>query len=288
MENEQIVALVKAGEDIADNMLTLWQQNKAMIYKVARKYSAYADIEDLQQEGYLALCRAVDCYEPEYGIKFISYAARIIDQKLMIYVNKNRLVRMPGEEQHKIALYYKTVNVYRTHLGRKPTESEIASAMGVSGKIVRQIQKDINMGRMASLDAPLSVDDNETVSLLDMVEDKRNDMRAVEQDIENEELKAVLWSAVDSLPEDQSTIIHAVYQQGKTLQSIGKEMEITGTKVYCTHRAGLRALRHGRHGKTLLTFYDGYVRNMAMQGVGTGTFTRTWTSATERVALKTM
>lgn len=288
MENEQLVALVKAGEDIADNMFMLWQQNKGMVYKTARKYSSMADIEDLQQEGYIALCRAVDCYDPEYGVKFISYAARIIDQKLMIYANKNRLVRMPGEEQHRIALYYKTVNAYRTHLGRKPTDSEIAATMGVSDKIVRQIQKDINMSRMASLDAPLNVDDNETVSLMDMLEDERDDMRAVEQDIENEELKAVLWGTVDSLPEEQSVILHAVYQQGKTLQSIGKEMKITEAKVYCTHRAGLRALRYGSRGKALLPFYDGYVRNMAMHGVGVGTFNRTWTSATERVALKMM
>ena len=54
MSNEELVARIKAGIDTADNMLLLWEQNKGMICKISRKYSAYADIEDLQQEGYLA------------------------------------------------------------------------------------------------------------------------------------------------------------------------------------------------------------------------------------------
>ena len=41
--NEQLVARIKAGENTAENMLQLWQQTKAYIYKVAKRYSGYAE-----------------------------------------------------------------------------------------------------------------------------------------------------------------------------------------------------------------------------------------------------
>ena len=70
MENEELVARIKAGIDTADNMLALWEQNRGMIGKLARRYSAYADIEDLQQEGYLALYDAIDGFKPDKGVRF--------------------------------------------------------------------------------------------------------------------------------------------------------------------------------------------------------------------------
>ena len=56
MTNEQLVIRVKAGEDTAGNMLKLWQQNKGFIAKMAKKYQGYAEMDDLMQEGYIALC----------------------------------------------------------------------------------------------------------------------------------------------------------------------------------------------------------------------------------------
>lgn len=68
MTNEQLVIRVKAGEDTAGNMLKLWQQNKGFIAKMAKKYQGYAEMDDLMQEGYIALCEAVRQYDPEQGV----------------------------------------------------------------------------------------------------------------------------------------------------------------------------------------------------------------------------
>ncbi len=45
----------------------LWQQTKAYIYKVAKRYSGYAEMDDLMQEGYLGLNAAVEHYKPDQG-----------------------------------------------------------------------------------------------------------------------------------------------------------------------------------------------------------------------------
>ena len=51
MTNEEIVIKIKAGIDIADNMLRLWQQNRKFISCIARRYRGRAEQEDLEQEG---------------------------------------------------------------------------------------------------------------------------------------------------------------------------------------------------------------------------------------------
>lgn len=51
MDNEQLVTRIRAGEDEAGNMLKLWQQNRGFIAKLARKYLAGAEMEDLEQGG---------------------------------------------------------------------------------------------------------------------------------------------------------------------------------------------------------------------------------------------
>lgn len=81
ISNEQLVARIQAGVDTADDMLRLWQQTRDFITLLAKKYSAYAEMEDLQQEGYLALCDAVGKYEPDRGVTFINYAAYWIGKR---------------------------------------------------------------------------------------------------------------------------------------------------------------------------------------------------------------
>ena len=68
MSNEQLVTLIKAGENTSENMKVLYLQVKSFIHVMAMRYQGMADLEDLEQEGYLALYPAIDGYDPEKGV----------------------------------------------------------------------------------------------------------------------------------------------------------------------------------------------------------------------------
>ena len=53
---------------------------------MAKNYQAFEDIEDLKQEGYIGLCRAVDEYKPQEGVAFMTYAGYWIRQQMQRYV----------------------------------------------------------------------------------------------------------------------------------------------------------------------------------------------------------
>lgn len=101
--NEQLVARIQAGVDVPGNMLRLWEQNRGYIALVAKNYQAFEDIEDLKQEGYIGLCRAVDEYKPQEGVAFMTYAGYWIRQQMQRYVeNCSSVVRVPSYAREKI------------------------------------------------------------------------------------------------------------------------------------------------------------------------------------------
>lgn len=285
MENEELVARIKAGIDTADNMLALWEQNRGMIGKLARRYSAYADIEDLQQEGYLALYDAIDGFKPDKGVRFLSYATTIIERKMRRYIYDNgSSVRIPEHEQAKMYEYKKTVNAFQMYLGRKPTRQEIAYNMGLSDKGVRELEKTVRMGQIASLDKPLA-DDSGTDALIDMIPDESDAMAELIDDVQKEQLKSVIWNVVDSLPGNQGAVLRARFQRGQTLKETGAELGVALERVRTIQYNGLRELRRGEKAQILRSFYDGDIYNAALHGTGAERFSQTWTSSTERLAI---
>lgn len=102
--------------------------------------------------------------------------------------------------------------------------------------------------------------------------------------VQQEQLKAVLWTLVDTLPDKQARTIQARYREGLTLKETGARMGIAMQGVRQHETNALRSLRQKR--RFLLPFRDEYISAHAFRGNGAGTFNRTWTSSTEKVALK--
>ena len=85
MSNEQLVVLIQDGIDEAENMSLLWQQNEGFIGKLALIYAGQAEMDDLKQEGYLALCEAVRGYDVTREVPFLSYASSVSYTHLDVY-----------------------------------------------------------------------------------------------------------------------------------------------------------------------------------------------------------
>lgn len=285
MSNEEIVIKIKKGIDIANNMLLLWQQNQRFIHIIAKRYQGQAEIEDLKQEGYLALYDAVERYDSASGVPFINYAAIWIKRKMQRYIQNNGTVRIPVHENEKLREYKKLVNAYRLHLGRKPTKQEIAENMNISCKMVLELDKAANMGKLRSVDMLLTVDED-SVTVGDMVADDVDIEEEVLDNVQREQLKAIIWPLVDALPGNQGQVLRQRFQENKTLKETGEEIGVTIERVRQIEHNAMRGLRCSRNAKILRTFLDDEkIYNMGLSGNGLKRFNRTWTSSTERAAL---
>lgn len=280
MTNEELVAEIRAGRNVKENKTLLWQQNRGYVAKKAHRYRFYAEFDDLMQEGYIALCdAAVEKYNPDAGVLFITFASYCLDTAMSRYISTQNVIRLPVIEDTRIRKYNKAVNDIRLSTGREPTREEIKTALNVSDKELDKIEKNICMRSVASLDKA-QIDGEEDCTLNEVLPDDNDDMEQVEESIYRKALKETIWKVVDTLPEEQRTIIHERYEYGKSVNDI---YGVTRNRVAFLEQTALRALRSGKTGRTLRPFYDIY--NGAVKGNGVGTFRRTNTSSTERIAI---
>lgn len=286
MTNEELVALIQSGEDRDGSyMLHLWQQNTGLIGMVAKKYAAYEDIEDLKQQGFLGLCDAVRCYDPEAGASFSSYSVFWIRQSIQRYIDDcTGSVRIPVHRREDVTKYKRLCADFQKSIGRKPTEWEICRFMGVDRETLHRIEEAARMGRISSIDTPVGEDGEDTIG--DLLPGADNVESSVLDKVQQEQLESTLWPIVDALPGKQGEVIRMRYQEGLTLKEAAGQLGKTPEYIRQLQINALRELRKPSRSRHLKTFLDEYIYSAAIHGNGIGTFNRTWTSSTERIALK--
>lgn len=277
-ENEQLVARINAGIDTADNMLLLYQQNRGLIYTIAKKFTGLAELEDLMQEGYIALCEAVRHFDADSNVKFSSYAGTVIKRHMKRYIYQQK--DLPEYMQALIWQYKKLDNAFMVRYGRKPQNWEYCHYLDITQEQLRQIKKSLKMEQIASIDSPIG---DEDMMLSDTLVSDTDVESEVLDEVQQAQLRAELWQAVDELPGELSELMRKRYQDNMTLQGTGDSMGISRDKVRTEESKALRILRRNDN---ILSFGDDYIATAAMHGTGVKRFNRTWTSSTERVALQ--
>lgn len=282
--NEQLAVLIKSGEDTAANMERLCIQVKGFIRSTAWRYRGYVDLEDLEQEGYLALYSAVAGYDPAAGYKFLTYAGNWIRQAMARYIQNNGTVRIPVHEQEQIRRYERFADAFYTQTGRNPSEREAAYYLGMNPDEIRGVKKSARSGQAQSLDAPVMEEGEGTLG--DIVPDLDDMEGRVLDEIEARQLKEVLWGEVDTLPDDQIQVIRSLFREGKTLRQTGEQIGASPGKVRAIEYKALRELARPRHSCRLAPFLPEVYESQAYSHNGVGEFNRTWTSSTERIAIR--
>lgn len=285
MTNEQLCLRIQAGEDVGKNMFSLYEQNKGLIYSIAKKYSMYGELEDLTQEGYIALDAAAYSYDPEAGAAFSTYAMKYIKGHLLKYLRKDTApLHIPEYMQENARKYLAFVDQWQKIRGRRPRDREAVEYMEITPAQLKRIKEAITAARPDSLERPVSYD--EDVSLSECVADDRNDFEGVEDRTDGERLQAALWGVVDDLPGQQPQILRLVYINQMTRQQAAAAIGAEPAAVRVQEQKALRTLRHPARMKKYLYCLDGYIYGSALRGNGVGRFNDTWTSSTERTALR--
>lgn len=290
MTNEQLAVRIRAGENVGDNMAILYDQVKDFIHAMAYKYHGQGELEDLEQEGFLALYDAIDHYEADQGVKFLTYASHWIRQRMQKYIqNTGSPLRLSAGRQKAIRKYRKFCTEFQTEQGRKPTEAELCRSLWLTLEQLREIQYDACMTAVKSLDAPIKgAEGEEDTTLGELAASATDPCEELLDRLEQEELCSILWQCVDGLPGKQPDVIRSRYKDNLTMKQCGQFCGISEAEVRKQQLKALRSLRSGENAKKLRPFLpeDAWIYSGALIGNGVERFNHTWTSSTERVALE--
>ena len=284
MSNEELVMEIQAGRNATENLAQLWEQNRRAVWQQARRYSAYADMDDLMQEGYLTLHKAAHEHDPARGA-FITLLYKCLPFAFNRYIGQQAPVRIPEYERQNIGELDRLEKLFLMEYGRYPTVRESCCLLHLLPEQLDRIKQSRQAGYIDSLDRTMELGDDE-VRLMDSIAAPDSALDDLEEEMYQESLKAALWGAVDTLAPEQADVIRRRFVADQTLQATGEAHGQTREWARQTEARALRKLRSGENRRILLPFVDGYIYNGGIKGVSAERFRQTWTSATEREALQ--
>lgn len=283
MTNEQLVLRIRADENEAENMKTLWIQCRAFVAKMARKYSGYAEMDDLMQEGFLGLCNAVDHYEAEEGTKFLSYAGFWIKAAMQRCVERSGSVRLPSDKYTMIWKYRRALQEYIQEYGREPSAKAMAALLGVGREEIDSLAELARSAQSRSLSEYTAED--ESLTLEDSIssgEDLEGD--AIRKE-DHRRMSTALWESVEKLPREQAFVIAARFRDQSTLQELADKKGCTLQAIRSLEQKGMRTLRRPGTANKYRLYFDQYIAAAPVRHVGIESFKRTGYSEVERAVL---
>ncbi len=281
MENEQLVARIRAGEDVAKNMLKLYDQNWGFIAKTAKKYQGVAEMEDLMQEGYIGLSEAVNHFDADRGVSFLSYASFWIRQSMKRYIdNCGSVIRLPVHAREEVYEYNKVVKEYRRQFGEWPPEFALCRLLNVDRDKLQEIKKAVQIGQMRSLSEVIGGEDGDFTLEDTIASDQDLEGDAIES-ADTAAMKRELWIAVDRLPGNLPEVIKRRFLDGRTLNEISQEWGVTYNKVRDIQSKALRTLRQPGISRKYRRYYEEYISANSCRHVGVESFMRTGLSEVE-------
>lgn len=281
MSNEELVMQFQSGD--GGSLEELCNQNRRLVFYFANKYQSLAELDDLEQEGFIALIQAAKLYNPAAGTAFSSYAGLLIKQRLLRYIAENDTVRVPEVMQNRYREYQQIRQKLVRDWGIEPNLYTIARIMGLSHQQLERTLRDIEAAATKSLESNVTDD----LDLMDMVADERQDVEGVVLDQEGRKKAAAdLWQFIDTaLTTTQARIIKAYYREQKSKQEIAEELGITSASLNYKKHAAIASLYRQRDKiEHIAEAYD-IATAQAYRG-SAAAFSYNWTSSTENAALR--
>lgn len=252
MSNEELVKLIKQGINVSEHMEQLYIQNKGLIFSAIKKYryacqsdynsTPIIEMDELMNEAYFGLVKAVESYDESQGILFMSYAPHWIRQVVKRYLdNCGRVVRVPIHRQAEIYKYNQIRVRFLQNINREPSIQEYAYYLGVSAKVIEDLQRYMFQDKIQSLDFTLPGNDNEDLTAANSVASDIDIENDIIEKVSQEQLQTELWDLLSQVLKDDKKvqILKLRYVDDLTMDAIGKMFNISKSAVrqmieYCS------------------------------------------------------
>ena len=251
-EEKRLGAMAQEGDE--DAVQALAKANLRFVISVAKKYqNRGVSLTDLIQEGNVGLVTAARKFDPEQGVKFISYAVWWIRQAILASLaNQGRPVRVPLNRASDLARIFREKERLKQLLGREPTSYELGRAANLTPELVESLQT-LNAAEIR-LDAPIG--DSEDSQLVERFITEEAPEPEVE--VENRLLHEAISKGLGSLDERDARVLKMYFglegEREHTLEEIGNDLGVTRERIRQLRDRALRRLRDGDCGEALRSF----------------------------------
>jgi RNA polymerase primary sigma factor len=255
-EERKIARRARAGDRAAAERLVT--ANLRFVISYVKKYQGRGlNLAELVCIGNEGLLKAVKKFDPDRGVKFISYAVWWIRQTvLQALAEQTRAVRIPLNQNSNLVKMSRTETALTQKLGRSPADWEIANEMKEQVETVRALRRVASAE--LSLDAPLDKSDRDSASFGDRFSGAHE--ADIEVDVESQARREFLEKLFDKCLTQRERKILVLYygldDGGElTLEQIGGLLGVTRERIRQIRNRAFDKLRNSQHGEALEGFW---------------------------------
>lgn len=233
--NAERVALYQQNRDIAlRNEIVL--QNMGLVRTVAlsmrNMYVKFGDVDDVVNEGVIALMDAIESYSPNRGAKFETYASIKIRGAIIDFLRKQDWI---PRNVRKFAKALDKANSMLYNLnGRAPTNSELAAQLGMDEEKMLKMMTECSCTITLSFEELLYEDNVDEPSVKDS---------GVDRELLHNEMRKVVADAVNELGEKERQVITLYYYKNLKYSDIAKALGVSEGRVCQIHSKATLALK---------------------------------------------
>ncbi|MGD0154036.1 MAG: SigB/SigF/SigG family RNA polymerase sigma factor [Thermacetogeniaceae bacterium] len=231
-ETFKLLAKARKGDHRAREKLV--NSNFRLVFNIVKRFEGRGhEQEDLFQIGIIGLIKAIDNFDPGFGVKFSTYAVPLIIGEIRRFLRDDNPVKVTRALKEKGILVKRMREKLIGALGREPTATEIAEAMQCSkDEVITALEA---AQPIISLFETVAQKDNEALCIIDSLKNEDGQEAWFEQ--------IALRQAFTNLSSRERQIIWLRFFQDKTQAEIGGLLGLSQVQVSRIERQAVSRLR---------------------------------------------
>ena len=219
---------------LMENYLRLVKYTAERIYA---KLPDKVEVDDLISAGIFGLMDAIDAFDRDRGVKFETYCTPRIRGAILDELRSMDWVpRLVRSRAHQLENALQTLEA---HLGRMPTDDEIASELELNDAEFNRLQRDATAIGLVSLNNKFSDSDGDKdVREIDVIKDQKSESPLIEA--QKRDLKNLLTKG---LTRAERLIVILYYYEEMTMKEIGATLDLSESRVSQMHSSIIARLK---------------------------------------------
>lgn len=248
LEEEQSLARAYHDDGDLDAARQMVLAHLRFVVHISRSYSGYGlPLGDLIQEGNVGLMKAVKRFDPDRGVRLVSFAVHWIKAEIHEFILRNwRIVKIATTKAQR-KLFFNLRSSKKGLQWLNPEEAQaIADDLGVEVEQVLEMEGRL-FSRDTALEAPTDADDDEAYQApIYYLEDHSQDPARLLEDQNTEDSNAdFLAQGLELLDERSRDILERRWLAEKkaTLHELADEYGVSAERIRQIEQAAMKKIR---------------------------------------------
>lgn len=210
---------------------------KSIAIEMSKLYSHFMQVDDVVNEGAIAIMKGIDRFDPDKGIKFSTFISRRIRGMIFDLVREKDM--MPRTYHKRKKSMDEAIKEFHKAQGRLPSDEELAEFMQMNLKRCKTLLQQVRLYEAVSLDE--AIYDEKEDQVLQIASDDPS-IQPEESYIRNE-VTQILQEAIDQLKDNLKMVISLYYVEGLAMHEIAQVLQVSDSRVSQMHKTAISKLR---------------------------------------------